>query len=189
MPDHTEALGRLSLERDVIVGGGEDEGPLGQLEGVLRVTRLPGPRSESGQRPPQPALVAQSIGQGLGLTGMLDYLDPPAHYDVGAAGGDVQVDGLLCSRATFRDVPKRRQRLLEARGRLRRSRALHRLQPGLMEIEDGLLPHLASERVVRQALDVLCEPLGVALLDGPDGPGVEGVPAILKEGSRRPPRG
>jgi hypothetical protein len=42
LPDHTEALGRPCLESDVIVRGGEVEGPLGQLEGAVRVTFHPG---------------------------------------------------------------------------------------------------------------------------------------------------
>ena len=101
--------------------------------------------------------------------------------DQGAAGVEVEIDGLLRPLATLRKMLERVERLLEAGDRLPVGRARHRLLSGLTEIADGLLPHLAPERVVGQALDVLREPLGVEALDGLDDPGVERAPALLEE--------
>ena len=74
-----------------------------------------------------------------------------------------------------------RQRLLEAADGLPVGRAAERLGAGLAEIGDRLLPHLAAERVVREPLDVLGEPVGVEPLDGLDDPGVEGAPPLLEQ--------
>src|SRR6266567_1629150 len=60
-----------------------------------------------------------------------------------------------------------------------------RLQAGLPEVGEGLVPDLASEGVLGQPLDVLAQPTGIELLDGLDDSGVEGAAARLEQASIR----
>ena len=62
-------------------------------------------------------------------------------------------------------MSERAERELELLPRLAIGRARRRLFAGLLAEGDRLVPHLASQRVVRELLDVLGEPLGVERLD------------------------
>jgi hypothetical protein len=114
---------------------------------------------------------------------MIDALRPLPQTHHGVAGVEVEVDRLLPPLRLRREVLERLERLLEAGRRLPVGRALRRLPTGLTEIEHGLLPRLAPERVVCETLDVLGEPLGVEALDGLHGPGVERAAPLLEEAS------
>ena len=63
---------------------------------------------------------------------------------------------------------KRRQRLLQERGRLPVGGARERACRGLAEVCDRLRPHVTAERVMRQSLDVLRKAIGVECLDRGD---------------------
>ncbi len=73
-----------------------------------------------------------------------------------------------------------RQRLLEEGHRLLVRRVGERLGTGLPEVSDRLLPHLAADGMVSQALDLLGEPIGVQRLDGLDDPGMQRAPTLLE---------
>ena len=60
--------------------------PLAQLEHAVRVTPHPGAGREGHDGPPQPTLVAQRLGEGLGLTGVINTLRPLARHQEGVAG-------------------------------------------------------------------------------------------------------
>src|SRR5262249_61402727 len=62
--------------------------------------------------------------------------------------------------STLRKVPKRNQRLLERGDGFPMSRVHRRLAPSPIEVRDGLVPHLAAERVMSETLDLLFEPRG-----------------------------
>src|SRR5438445_10613173 len=51
----------------------------------------------------------------------------------------------------------------------------------LPKIRDGVRPHLAMPRVVREALDVLAQAIGVEMLAGPNNSRVEHSPALLEQ--------
>ena len=161
-----------------------------QLERAVRVPDDPGASRRAGRRahPSRRSSPSASARASASRACSVLFACAPA-VDLGAAGVEVEVDGLLRPLATLREMLERVERLLEAGGRLPVGRARHRLPSGLTEIADGLLPHLAPERVVGQALDVLREPLGVAGPRWPRPPG-RGVRAGAPGGGfRRPPRG
>jgi len=51
----------------------------------------------------------------------------------------------------------------------------------LTEIPHRLVPHLRTDSVVSEPLHVLSQPVGIALLNGIDDPGVEGPPSTLEQ--------
>ena len=153
--------------------GRERAGPA-RARGPGHLPSRPGPREPARARPSRRSSPSASARASASRACSVPFANV-AHCHQGAAGGEVEVDGLLRPRATLRKMLERVERLLEAGGRLPVGRALHRLHPGLTEIGDGLLPRLAPERVVGQALDVLREPLGVAVARWPRPPG-RGVP-------------
>lgn len=63
---------------------------------------------------------------------------------------------------------KGHQRLLEPGHRCSKGRSLGRLGSGLAEIVHGLVPQLASERVMSEPVDVLGKPTFAQPLDGVD---------------------
>ena len=54
-----------------------------------------------------------------------------------------------------------------------------RLGAGLPQVRDRLLPYLALESMVRQALDLFGQPIGVERLDSFHKPGMECALAVL----------
>ena len=83
-------------------------------------------------------------------------------------------------------MPEGRQRLLEAHRRFTvGGRARQGLDPGLTEIRDGLLPHLASHGMVSEPLDVLGEPTRIEAFDGTNDTAVELRAPVLEHGPVR----
>src|SRR5262245_40389209 len=112
---------------------------------------------------------------------MLHALRLRARCRLSIAGIEVEIDALFRPRATFRKMLERLRCWLVAGDGLPVGRACHRPVPGLAEIEHALSPRLASDRVIRQALDVLRQSLRVESFDRSDNPGVDGTPAVLEE--------
>src|SRR5262245_61321279 len=84
----------------------------------------------------------------------------------GIAQPKTDINGLLMARATFRELLHGPQRLLEAHHRLPTGRARHRLVTRLAQVDDGLVPHLTPQGMVRQPFHLVGEPVGIALFDG-----------------------
>ena len=78
-------------------------------------------------------------------------------------------------------MPESGERLLEPLRRLPVSGAREGPGSRLMEVCDGPLPSLAAKRVMREAVEVLAEPVGVHALDGVDDPRVEASASVEKE--------
>ena len=72
LPDHAQILVQRGLEGPVVVADGESA--LASLERAVGVPDDEGARGVPEQGPPQSALVAQRLGEGLGLAGMLGAL-------------------------------------------------------------------------------------------------------------------
>ena len=173
---------RRCLERDVIVADGDGESPLGQLERAVRVTRDPGDRSRAGPGPAPVGARRPAPRRGPRPRGHA-RCSSPARPPTTRAPLASRWRSMACSvrsRLSGR-CRSASSACSKPADRLPVGRARHRLRAGLAEIGDGLLPHLAPERVVGQALDVLGEPVGVEALDGLDDPGVERAPALLEQ--------
>jgi hypothetical protein len=77
------------------------------------------------------------------------------------------------------------QHLLEAHDSLTIREMVACLGPGLSKIGAGFVPHLASEGMVSEPLDLSAEQLGIACLDGSDNTGMEPPPALTSTGRER----
>ena len=73
------------------------------------------------------------------------------------------------------------ERLLERPHSCAVRRPRHCLLPRLPAVRQGLVPHLASQGVVGQALDLLGQSVGIQLLQGRDNAGVQPAPSLLQE--------
>jgi hypothetical protein len=107
LPEHAEGVVRRYPEGVVMEARGNGQSPMAQLDRTVRITRQPGAYGELTPRLPQSALVPQRLTESLGFAGVLGALRQIARRAPGIAVVDVQVDGLLRARATFREVPKR----------------------------------------------------------------------------------
>src|SRR5919108_467118 len=81
--------------------------------------------------PPQPPLIAQRLGEGLGLAQVVEDRPVVAEHKERMAQVEAQIDGLLQGITTFREMLQRAQGLLEARHRLAVGGARLRLGAGL----------------------------------------------------------
>ena len=130
---HAPAEGKVNrcLKRDIIQADGDGQSPLAQLEHAVRVTPLSSAACEERESPPQQALVAQRLGEGLGLTGVINALRPLAQRQQGAAGVEVDIDRSRLPLRLLREMPERVERLLEIGRRLPIGRALRGLCSGM----------------------------------------------------------
>src|SRR6266849_4730463 len=73
------------------------------------------------------------------------------------------------------------ERLLEARYRFPVGGACGSLRSGLTEVGDGLVPDLAPEGMMSEAINLLSQPVGVLLFDRRHDPSVEDLSSVLEE--------
>ena len=137
--------------------------------------------SQIGEDPPQPALIAQRLGEGLGLAQVFEDRPVISERKERIAQVEAQIDGLLDGVTTVREMLQRTQRLLEARHRLAVGRARHRLGPGLPAVAQGLVPHLAPQGMVGQPFDLLAQPVGIERLQCLHDLGMQGAPPLLQQ--------
>src|SRR6516164_8572862 len=102
-------------------------GSLAQFERSVRVTPGPSAGRKAHDGPRQLALVAQRLGQGLGLTGVINAFRPFAQDQQRAADVEVEVDRSRLPLLMLREMPERVERLLETCRRLPIGRARRRL--------------------------------------------------------------
>ena len=123
--------------------------------------------------PAAPAIVVQPFSEGLGLT---QALQPPMDLAEQVQHGpelETDLETLLHGGLALRQHREGTQRLIEPDPGLRKRRPRGRLNAGFPEIVHRLLPHLATERVMGEALDLLGEPIAVETLHGLGDPSVE----------------
>src|SRR5262245_37818222 len=87
---------------------------------------------------------------------------------------------LQCGRA-LRQRSEDPQSLLEPGAGLRKRRARGRPEAGLTEIRYRLLPQVAPDGVMGEALDLLAKAVAVEHLDGLDRPRMQYSPPLLQE--------
>src|SRR5712691_11839754 len=90
--------------------------------------------------PPQPTLIAQRLGERLGLAQVFEDPSLVLEYKERIAQVEPEIDGLLEGLTTFRKMLQRAQRLFEARHRLAVSRARHRHGARLPGVAERLVP-------------------------------------------------
>jgi len=73
------------------------------------------------------------------------------------------------------------ERLLKAADRFSVGSTRGSLRTRPTEVVDGLVPDLATEGMMGEAIDVLGQPIGIKLFDCLHDPGVNGPSAVFKE--------
>src|SRR2546428_14115552 len=93
---------------------------------------------------------------------------------------ETEIDAHYERLATLREMIERLSRLLKAAQRLPVSRPRRGLLARLAEVVEGLVPCLAAERVMGEALDVLGQPVRIGAFDGADERGGQGLAPFLE---------
>ena len=90
---------------------------------------------------------------------------------------------MACSQcgALLRQMRQGAERLLEIPHGLAVGRLRHGLLSRLSAVRQGLVPHLPPQGMVRQAFDLLGQPVPSERLEGLDDPGVQHPPPLLEE--------
>src|SRR5262245_65681177 len=103
-----------------------------------------------GEDPPQSTLIAQSLGEGLGLAQVFEDRPAVSECKERIAQVEPEIDGLLNDVTTFREMLQSAQRLLEARHRLAIDGT--RLRPGarLPIVAERFIPALPPEGMLGQ---------------------------------------
>ena len=131
--------------------------------------------------PASPAVVVQSLGEGLGLAQALQR--PPDFTELAQHRPQLEADleALLQRGRALRQRVEDAQRLLEPGPGVRERRPRRRLESGLPEIGHRLLPQLAPEGVMGEPLDLLAQAIPVERLDRVDDPRVKRAAALLEQ--------
>lgn len=129
----------------------------------------------------QSALIAQRLGERLGLTETVEHPLQLAEHLVHSLKVELQIDPQRRLVVSLREMLGDLDRPVEERKRLPGGAPLHYLGPSLAEIDNGFVPQLALNRVVREPFHVLQQALGIEALDGGKGCGVERASAIVQQ--------
>ena len=97
------------------------------------------------------------------------------------AQGQPEIDGLLDRVPPFRQMLERAERLLEGPHRLTVGRMRHGFLSRLPAIRQGLVPHLAPQGMMGQAVDLLGHPVSGEHFHSRDDPGMEHPPPLLQQ--------
>ena len=126
-------------------------------------------------------VIAQGFGEGLGFLQVdVDPLEL-AQRKERTTQVEAEINGLRL-RIRMRGEPvQRAQRLLEVGHRLAVRRVGEGIGPGLAAVGHGLVPHLTTQGMVRQSVDLLGQPVGIQLLQGRHNAGVQHPPPLLEE--------
>ena len=94
---------------------------------------------------------------------------------------EAELDGQPLGVAVLGQVREGLEGLFEGGHRLAERGAIPGPGAGLLAVGHGLVPHLASQGVVRQAFDLLSPPLGRQRLKGLDNARVQEAPPLQQE--------
>jgi hypothetical protein len=171
LPSHHEiaGLGRDKVEAKQVGAPCGDDIVSSSRQDVARSPVWPSPRARAARRYTSPgARVVHAQHRALSSAGATS---PIGHFYFSPSGRDItSVRG---------SVP--RFRLCEARHGLPVRRARDRFRPGLAQIRHRLVPHLAPEGVVAEALDLVGHPVGGEPLQRLEDPDVERPPLVAEQ--------
>jgi hypothetical protein len=135
--------------------------------------------AHTGRHPSESSRIVKGSGQPFAFLEIPPHRRELVQREERLAKVKMKVDRALELLARVGQWVQGRQCPLEAGHRLPVGRAGESLGTRLPEVSDRLLPHLAPEGVVSQALDLLGQPIGVERLDRLYNPGMECAPAVV----------
>src|SRR5215471_6079897 len=124
--DPAQGIVRHDLEAEIAEMVGERENTLASVEGALCIAHLPKSCGHIDESPSQPMLIAQGIGEQFGFAQGCKDLLHFCKWNKRNAEVKVQIDSLLVSLTTVREMCEGPQRLLKVRHRLPIGRACQR---------------------------------------------------------------
>jgi hypothetical protein len=153
--DNPQVILRRHGEANIPQVCGNGQGTLAGREGAVRVACHQKLGEQIGRDPPQPVLITQGFGKGLGF--LQGDEEPPefAQRVERIALREAEINSLLSGVLTLWELVQRLQRLLEKPHRLLIRRVGHGLGPSLAAVYHGLIPYLATQGVVCQSVDLL----------------------------------
>ena len=176
----SEAEVRLRLRDAIAICRGESEGTLASGNGLVIGTLTRERNREKTQDLSQPTRVVEGHSEGFGLTQIRQYTPRgDGHWSERRAQGEPEVDGLLTRVAPLWQMRQGAEGLLEVLYGLAVGRPRHGLLPRLPAVRQGLVPHLASQGMVRQAFDLLCH--AVSGVKGLDNTGMQRLAPLLQQ--------
>ena len=156
------------LQGAVAECGREFEGLPACCNGAVGVSRHPAYLGHPGQHPSQPDPIVERPGQGLGLAQQGEAPPMLSQRAQRASQREAEIDGQPPGVAVLGQVREGLEGLLEGGHRLTERGAVVGPGAGLLAVGHGLVPHLAPQGMVRQAVDLLGHPLGRERLEGLD---------------------
>ena len=152
--------------------GREREGLLAYRNGAVEVSRHPECTAHHGQHLSQPGPIVERPGQDLGLAQQGGVPPILAQCSQRASQCEAELEGQQPGVVGLGQVREGLEGLLEGAHRLVERGAVVGPGAGLLAAGHGLVPYFAPQGMVRQAFDVLGQPVGIERLDGLDDAGV-----------------
>src|SRR5215831_6825253 len=162
--DLDQAGRSIELEKQILPLLGNPQRVSSRHESIIEIALLPVAPGHEGPDTSLPALIVQALRNAFGLTQVLDYPMVLAQLEQYPPQLETNVDGLLKGRAVIGRRSQEVERLLEPDASLVERRASRRLESRLVQIVDGLVPHIASDRVMGEQLDLFAKTILVELL-------------------------
>jgi hypothetical protein len=158
----------LRLQGALAERGREHEGLLARHHGAVVVSRYPEYTGYRGQHPSQPGPVVKCPGQGRGLA-QQGAISPIFSLCLQrACQCEADLDGQYPGVTVLGQVREGLQGLLEGGHLLAKRSVAVGYGAGLLVVSHSLVPHLAPQGMVRQAFDMLGQPLRRQRLKGLD---------------------
>ncbi len=151
----SQAMGCLHLQGALAERGRELEGLLARRYGAVEVSRDPVCLAYLGQHPSQPGPIVERPGQSLGLAQQGEVPPILSQDDERASQREAELEGQPPGVAVLGQVREGLEGLLEGGHRLAERGAVVGPGAGLLAVGHGLVPHLASQGMVRQAFDLV----------------------------------
>ncbi len=171
---------RMGLIEDIPAGRAQDA--LAIRNGVIIGAHAPAVVAYRVAELPEPPLITQGLRQRFGLT---EGVKAPVHRfserPERIGKGETEVDGLGERVALLGEMLRGDQCLLKGRHRLPERRARHGLAPCLPVIQQRLVPDLAPEGMVGQAVNMVGQAVACERLKGLDDPRVQHPPPLWEQ--------
>jgi hypothetical protein len=171
-------MGCLYLQGAVAERGRELKGLPAHRYGAVEVSREPEYHGHPGQHSSQPGPIVERPGQGLGLTQQGEAPPMLSQCVQWFIQSEAQLEGQSPGVAVLGEVREGLEGLLEGGHRLAECGAVVSPGASLLTVGDGPVPHLIPQGMVRQACDLLVNPLWCEHLYGLDKTRVQPPPLL-----------
>ena len=172
---------RRDREADIFQVSGNRQGTLTRRKGMIWIACQHEMGEQIDRDPSQSVVIAHSFSEGRGVLQADEDSLKLAQERERIAQVEAELGGQHLGVRTRWEMSQRVQCLLEGRHRFVGRRVGHGPGSGLAAVGHSLVPHLPAQGMVRQALDLLGQPVGREPLQGLHNAGVQRPPTLLEE--------